>query len=216
MSPDTKLRKQAQDIQEVMKQSGLSIEEIAARIILKPDTMRKYAKGYQLASDRTMQAIRDIPASPHDRRIREEGTAYGVPPIKLRYIPLISWAQAGTMAAYEELPKEWQSQVPTDVDDPRAFALTIRGESMEPYYKEGDLAILVPSFKPRDQDLVVAKLNNEDVMFKLLQIVGVPGEVDEPTFRLVSYNPLFRPLEVKEDDLQWMFTVDAVLKKTRR
>ena len=49
--------KQAEEIEALIKDSGLSRDEIALKLGMEPDTLRKYAKGYQKASDRTLLAL---------------------------------------------------------------------------------------------------------------------------------------------------------------
>jgi SOS-response transcriptional repressor LexA len=56
----SKFPDQAKEIGETMASLGVSSEELATKLIVKPDTMRKYARGYQKASPRLMQQMREL------------------------------------------------------------------------------------------------------------------------------------------------------------
>ena len=122
-----------------------------------------------------------------------------------RRIPLLSWAQAGEAVDYDEVPASWQKSVPTDISDPNAFAITIVGDSMEPRYHENDLAILTPSKTLRQNDVVVARLEDQGVVFKLYSRTG-------DTCRFSSYNPVYAPFEVSASQVVWIYPVHSVLK----
>ena len=125
--------------------------------------------------------------------------------VPLRRIPSVSWAQAGDAVDFEELPTSWQKLVPTDVSDPKAFAITIAGDSMEPRYHANDVATVVPSQTLRQNDLVIARIKDQGVVFKICNRVG-------NTYRFSSYNPAYAPFEVPIEKMVWIYPVKQVLK----
>ena len=133
-----------------------------------------------------------------------------VPLTKPRYIPLVSWAHAGVSEAYEELPKSWQSWVATDVTDPHAVAIEVRGDSMEPQIREGYRVIIVPSQEPRNGDLVVVKFADDGVALKLYHERDGGRIVN-----LASYNTLYPPQDYRREDFQWIAPVEDVIIKVR-
>lgn len=98
------------------------------------------------------------------------------PNLAARPVPLISWVQAG----------DWKEVVdnlaPGDADEwlfitghsrPRAFALRVRGVSMEPKYHEGDIILVDPDLRAISGSHVVVRLENEnEATFKRLVIEG--------------------------------------------
>src|SRR5580692_8709507 len=96
------------------------------------------------------------------RRLAEVSRQAGIPQlgslIGVRPIPIRSWAQAGTGADFGELPLDWEKRVATDCPDEQAFAVEIQGDSMEPKFFPGDIAVLMPTRQPRNGSLVVARL----------------------------------------------------------
>ena len=124
--------------------------------------------------------------------------------VPLRLVPLVSWAQAGHAVDYDELPVSWQKRVHTSVMDPKAFAVSIAGNSMEPRYHEGDVAFLEPSKTVRQHDTVIARLKDEGVVFKIYSRTG-------DTVRFSSYNPAYPPFEVEASEVAWAYPVHSVL-----
>ncbi len=130
--------------------------------------------------------------------------------ITLRYIPVVSWAHAGEAFSFEELPKHWQGRVATDVKDPKAFAVDVRGDSMEPQIREGDTVILLPSQEPRNGDIVVVKFKDDGIALKLYH-----ESRDGLTIHLASLNPVYPPCDYHPDDFDKIVPVESVVKKIR-
>lgn len=141
-----------------------------------------------------------------------------VPPVanrqtktEIREVPIVSWAQAGDLVAYADLDAAWHDFTATTCRDEDCFAVTIAGDSMEPKYSAGDIAILMPNVEPRNGCLVVCKLKNEGVFFKLFH-----QSSDNNIFRLSSYNPVYPVMECKKDDFVWIYPVYQVTKNVWR
>jgi SOS-response transcriptional repressor LexA len=134
------------------------------------------------------------------------GAAYN-----LRNLPVLSWAQAGHATDYGEIPADWDEVVPSDVSDERAFGVRLRGDSMEPRFSDGDIAILLPSIPPTNGDVVVANLKNEGVLCKLMHV-----QLDKNVIILSSYNPAYPPMERHRDQFNWMFPVSSIMKQLRK
>jgi SOS-response transcriptional repressor LexA len=131
--------------------------------------------------------------------------------IEIREVPIVSWAQAGDLVAYADLDAAWHDFTATTCRDENSFAVTIAGDSMEPKYSAGDIAILMPNVEPRNGCLVVCKLKNEGVFFKLFHQSG-----DNNIFRLSSYNPVYPVMECKKEDFVWVYPVYQVTKNVWR
>ncbi len=146
------------------------------------------------------------------------GTHYGtfgetppveVPPgMKVKYVPLLSMAQCGTMGAYDDTAYTHDGFIAFNSEDPKAFALKLAGESMTPVFSPGDVAIIYPSKPPKNGCVVIAKLNEEngaDVMLKLYQASG-------SSITLSSYNPAFPPMSFPKTAFSWIYPVKSVTK----
>lgn len=126
---------------------------------------------------------------------------------EIRQVPIVSWAQAGDLVAYADLDAAWHEHTATTCRDENSFAVTISGDSMEPKYSAGDIAIVMPNVEPRNGCLVVCKLKNEGVFFKLFH-----QSSDSRKFRLSSYNPVYPVMECRRDDFVWVYPVYQVTK----
>jgi SOS-response transcriptional repressor LexA len=136
------------------------------------------------------------------------GAAGGrVPGTDIRQVPIVSWAQAGDLVAYADMDAAWHEFTATTCRDENCFAVTVSGDSMEPKYSAGDIAIVMPNVEPRNGCLVVSKLKNEGVFFKLFHQSG-----DNRKFRLSSYNPVYPVMECRRDDFVWIYPVYQVTK----
>lgn len=131
--------------------------------------------------------------------------------IEIRQVPIVSWAQAGDLVAYSDLDAAWHEFTATTCRDEDCFAVTIAGDSMEPKYSAGDIAILMPNVEPRNGCLVVCKLRNEGVFFKLFH-----QSTDSSHFRLSSYNTVYPVMDCKKDDFVWIYPVYQITKNVWR
>jgi repressor LexA len=132
--------------------------------------------------------------------------AYG-----LRNVPVLSWTQAGQAVEPGEIPRDWDEVVPSDVPDERAFGVRLRGDSMEPKYSDGDIAILLPGTAPSNGDTVLANLKNQGVCCKIMHV-----QLDKNLVKLSSYNLAYPPTEYRRDEFHWIFPVATIIRQLRR
>lgn len=132
--------------------------------------------------------------------------AYG-----LRNLPVLSWAQAGLATEFGEIPTDWDEVVPSDVSDEKAFGVRLRGDSMEPKFSDGDIAILLPSIAATNGEIVVANLKNEGVLCKIMHV-----QLDKSLVKLSSYNPAYPASEYHRDDFHWIYPVASIVKQLRK
>lgn len=119
---------------------------------------------------------------------------------RLRTIPLIGWAHAGQAQSYEELPQDWQDEIPTDCPDPNAFGVTLEGDSMETMFHDGDKLTLMPNAEVFNGSLCVVRFKNDGVLLRKIEF----------TPSAVRLHPLNKDYEIQEftpDALTWMYRV---------
>lgn len=111
-------------------------------------------------------------------------------------IPLISFVQAGVWREAVNSHRDGgaedylHSQVPQGKD---AFALTVRGASMQPEFREGDVIIVDPDIRPTPGDYVVALNAEEEATFKKYRPRG-RDESGQDVVELVPLNDDFPTL----------------------
>jgi phage repressor protein C with HTH and peptisase S24 domain len=215
----TRLEKQIAEIEGICKKTGLSIEELADRAAISPETMRKISKGYSPASDMLMMSLKNIERLEMLARgvtkgaepagvLREYGGPYwGVG----EESPIISWASAGQAKHFLDQGLSVE-RIRTPSKDPHTYVLAVEGESMEPKYSTGDLIVVTPSSEPVNGDLVVAKTRKDEVFFKLYHRSGREGDM----IRLTSYHPSYPALEFTPRDFYFIHPVRFMIRKLRK
>lgn len=110
-----------------------------------------------------------------------------------REIPVLDYVQAGRWASVDGVPKDEdvREMILTDLEyPPSTFALKIRGNSMEPEFREGDVVIIVPTITPKPGDFVVATDENGEATFKQYRSAGI-NERGHDVFELHPLNPIY-------------------------
>lgn len=171
-------------------------EELAEKLGITRNYLSQIENRKKEPSKRLVRALQEIARqAPFD----SDGSSNGA-----REVPLLSWARAGAINSYEEIPEEWQLKVATNCPDENAFGLILEGDSMEDYYRQGDIVVAMPAQRPRSHGLVVARLKDRGVRFKILTI---RAEQSRP-FHLSSYKAHSYPAEDwREEDFDWIYPV---------
>lgn len=108
-----------------------------------------------------------------------------------RRVPILSYVQAGQWREMCEQATAFDGNlefVSAGVDiGPCGFGLWVRGDSMTPEFKEGDLVIIDPDEHPRPGDYVVAINGSNEATFKKYRARG-EYENGQPRFELVPLN----------------------------
>lgn len=179
----------------------------------RPPSQKLEAK-FELVSHATEIGPQDDDEILDDADLKRTIRARWFPPEgRVREVSVLSWAQAGQMIDFEELPPDWRETIPTDCPDPKAFAVELRGDSMEPRFVDGEIVILMPSFKPRQHSLVVARIEGQGVIFKVFSFSAPKNHGEEATMRFTSYNPAFPPIEVAESLVSWCYPVHSLVRR---
>jgi transcriptional regulator with XRE-family HTH domain len=196
------------------KERGLSLAQLAHLTGYQKSAIRNIEEGYTRASEKMLKVLAthlDIPVEElmggsDSPRLIGAGHTFGAEAnirteagITARVIPLLSWAQAGTTGAWEDV-YEHEGFVGFNVRDNKAIAVKIRGDSMAPQFPDGTIAILYPSWEAKSGDLVIARLNDGTVMFKRLHVDG-----DKYTF--ISLNPIYPSRTVEKSEIEKVLPV---------
>ncbi|MDR5611249.1 MULTISPECIES: S24 family peptidase [unclassified Arsenophonus] len=110
----------------------------------------------------------------------------------LRPIPVLSYVQAGMFGEPDCLFTPDGIEEKIYFDGPSSeliFALKIKGDSMEPEFKEGDTIIIDSSIGPHPGEFVIAKNGEHEVTFKKYR------EKNNGGFELVPLNPDYSILD---------------------
>lgn len=106
-----------------------------------------------------------------------------------RRVPILSYVQAGLFAAAEslEIDGDFEYVLTTAELSERSFALRIRGDSMEPEFREGDIVIIDTEVYPTPGEFVAAGNGTHEATFKKYRPIGIDVKGKE-NFELVPLN----------------------------
>ncbi|HDO1375645.1 TPA: helix-turn-helix domain-containing protein [Aeromonas veronii] len=106
-------------------------------------------------------------------------------------VPILSYVQAGNWREMCEQATAFDGNVEYvsagGEIGPYGFGLWLRGDSMLPQFKEGDLIIVDPDESPQPVDYVVAKNGSDEATFKKYRPRGI-DESGQEVFELVPLN----------------------------
>jgi len=196
------------------KELGLSLDDLAKAAGCQKSTLRNVEEGHTRASEKLLRNLaKHLDLSdeelmrgsdyPHSKGAgHTDGAEPNVttgPGVSARVLPLLSWAQAGTTEAWDDI-YEHEGVIGYNVRDPKAVAIQIRGDSMEPQFPAGTIAIVYPGWEAKHGDLVIARLNDGTVMFKRLH-------VDGNKYTFISLNPIYPPRTVDSSEVEKLLPV---------
>ena len=122
-----------------------------------------------------------------------------------RRIPVIGYAQAGAQGYFDDagypVGTGWDEVLFPHVGDPKAYALEISGDSMEPIYRDGDTIIISPDANIRRGDRVVVKTSGGEIMAKELL------RQSARKIELVSLNRAHPDRTLEAHDVAWIARV---------
>lgn len=122
----------------------------------------------------------------------------------VRFVPLISAIQAGMWTEIVDhlAPGDAEEMIACHKNiGKHGFALKIKGKSMEPDFKEGDLVLIDPDLQPNPGDFVVAKNSEEEATFKRYRPRGM-NDKGEFYFELVPLNEDFETMRSDRQSIQ--------------
>lgn len=133
-------------------------------------------------------------------------------------IPVITYVQAGVWTETSEIREcdGNMAYITTDLDlGQRAFAIVIRGNSMEPEFTEGDLVLIDPDEPLHPGDFVVAKNGEEEATFKKYRPRGY-GEDGQEIFELAPLNDDYPTMRSDRQHIQIIGTMVEHRRRRKR
>lgn len=181
-----------------MKQSGHTTQMLADALGISYQAAKKAVDGKTKAftASNNQKAANLLGVSAEWLAIGEKGQFVldksNVSPAQIgtKHIPLLSYVSAGawTGAIDAFQPNDAHDWLVTDLElSEGAFALEIKGDSMQPDFKPGDRVIIDPGISPQPGDFVVAKNGEEEATFKKYRPRGVDAN-GNVVFELVPLN----------------------------
>ena len=164
---------------------GLTQQDVAAALNVSRSAVAMWERNEREPNLETLAALArllDLPLSALVER-EEAPLPAGLRPVRTKRVPLL-----GTIAAGEPIFAEEEHETYVDVDgSARAdFALEVKGESMEPVYKDGDVVYIRRQDDVRDGQVAAVVVDDSATLKRVYHLpVGV---------QLMPLNPAFAPM----------------------
>lgn len=130
----------------------------------------------------------------HAHVIQEALSDYGLG--RVRVIPLLTWVQAGALRSAEDLypyAGAAEEYLSVSVRGEHCFSLKVRGDSMLPDFREGDMIVIDPDLQPRSGDYVVVVIDGTGEATFKRYMKKKDGEV------LMPLNPDYSPIVLRPE-----------------
>lgn len=201
----------------------MTISELATQVDSDVGNISRLERDIQGFSPQLLSKIADALSVPvaelfsdHQQSSQHQNMELATPDI--HRIPVITYVQAGVWTETSEI-REYDGNmayITTDLDlGQRAFAIVIRGNSMEPEFTEGDLVLIDPDEPLHPGDFVVAKNGEEEATFKKYRPRGY-GEDGQEIFELAPLNDDYPTMRSDRQHIQIIGTMVEHRRRRKR
>lgn len=187
----------------------ISQRQLALKAGIEQATLSRIERGeMDLVSPHVAKLAKALAVTPEDLI----GERSNVAPVRLdgRLVPVLDYIQAGTFAGVAPYfrDEEMTDFIPTmGGHSENTFALRVRGESMMPEFREGDIVVIDPEIAPQPEDFVVGKDQGGEATFKRYHRRGVDPNTGNIRFDLVPLNPAYETLHSTEQHIEIVGTM---------
>ena len=108
-----------------------------------------------------------------------------------------------------QMNEDFNGRLKFHSDDPNAFALKIKGDSMFPRINSGEFVVIEPNIEPCSGDEVLVRTKDGSNMIKKLEFHR------DCTYRFTSINQNHPPITLDEDMVEKIMFVSAIVKSVR-
>lgn len=198
----------------------MTINELATQVDSDVGNISRLERDLQGFSPQLLSKIADALSVPvaelfSDSKQPPQPQNMALAPPDIHRIPLLTYVQAGHWTCPDEI-RECDGNLTYITTDLAlgecAFAIELKGRSMEPEFVEGDVVLIDPDEHPHPGDCVVAKNGDEDATFKKFRPRGV-DEDGQDIFELVPLNDDFPTLR---SDRQPIRIIGTMVEHRRR
>lgn len=175
----------------VRKSCGLSQKDVCDALHITQSSVSQWETGRTTPDHDTLIRLSKLYNTPIEYLlgIADKGTSSGV------RIPVVGCIQAGIpVEAIEEI-LDWEEIPESMAHGGEFFGLQIRGDSMEPRIKEGDVVIVRKQETAMSGDVAVVLVNGEDATVKRV-IINKSGITLDP------FNPAYEPIHYTQHDIE--------------
>lgn len=210
-------------IRALRKERKMTISELATQVDSDVGNISRLERDIQGFSPQLLSKIAEALSVPvaelfsdHQQPAQHQNMELATP--DFHRIPVITYVQAGVWTETSEIREcdGNMAYITTDLDlGQRAFAIVIRGNSMEPEFTEGDLVLIDPDEPLHPGDFVVAKNGEEEATFKKYRPRGY-GEDGQEIFELAPLNDDYPTMRSDRQQIQIIGTMVEHRRRRKR
>ena len=162
-----------QGIDRLASKHGLTPSGLARRAGLDPTTFNRSKRITREAKPRwpsteSLAKILDATATPFDDFVALVGGERGTADRPGGRLPFLPFDEAGASMLFDDsgfpTTEGWEEVEFPAIDDRYAYALEVRGDRMQPVYRDGDILILSPTAQIRRGDRVVMRDEGRELL----------------------------------------------------
>ena len=187
----------AEKLKAARKHSGISQKELAKKLFISQQAYAKYELGTSSPNPDMITVIASILNVPVGFLL-EESSDNSIPAPSVpgsKWIPVLGRVAAGTPIEAIEDILDYEEITPEMAASGDFFALQIKGDSMEPRIKTGDVVIVRKQDDCESGDIAVVLVNGEDATVKRIK-KRPEGIILAPT------NPQYEPMFYSNVDIE--------------
>ena len=190
------------------KDKGISQAELARIIGVSTSTIGMYESGKRQPNFKTEEAIADYFNVTLDM-LRGQGDESSENISKGYRIPVLDKVIAGILQEAIEEILDYVLISPDTADKEDLFGLKIKGDSMEPDFREGDVVIVHKQKEANEGDIVIASIDNNDAVCKKY-------EKNKGTVILRSLNDKYDPMKFNSRSSKLVTIIGKVIELRRK
>lgn len=223
---DLESRQPRERLKAALEGAGMSPAQLAKKMKYDAGVIESVVNGTSRITEKMAEAVvkvlpalsvDDLLAGSEFAPVRDpsghRGTYGAKPPVELpgkgrtRYVPLLSWAAAGTLSNAEALDEGYNYEGIASNVPGRVFAVEVKGDSMHPEINPGDYAVVKADAEPSPGGVVLVRTINGDVLCKRY----ATREGGQLTI-LSSVNHSYQPIEIPTEEIAWIYPVKQVIR----
>lgn len=208
----------SQRIRQARTQKNFDQAKLAAKLDVATRTIQRWESGEQVPDSNYLMKIAKVTGVTPHWLLTGEGDIYPKPSeakvlplttsrykkVDLVTLPLLSSVPGGAPSLMFHPDYVEKYITVDDVNDLKAFALEVKGNSMAPRIEDGDIIVVSPKMDARSGDICVVRVNDEDTVKRI--------RIEEQFLHLIPLNPEYEPMAVKKRDVAFVWRVVKVIK----
>lgn len=183
------------NLKELLRENDVTQAELALKLNVSATSVSNWCKGEKAPRMDKVDAICKLFNCRRSDLMEEHTRPLGPHQVTAIRIPVLGHVAAGIPISAITDIVDWEELPSTMVrEGDEYFALKIKGDSMEPRIKDGDVVIVRQQDYAEDGDTIIALVNGDDAVCKRLKRI-------RDGIALISSNPSYDPMYFTEAEI---------------